>query len=351
MRVLVATDAIGSLSSLRAGSLVGTGWPAADVTVVPLGEAGSGFVQATADSLGAEVGSAMSTEQVMLVARGRGTTVLGLEAAAPTPSPDIPVGASSASLGEAMLDVLEVEPPRRLVVDLAGADVHDAGAGLLGALGARADVPLDAGVAGLTGISRLDLVSARAALDGIDLVGIVPSDQLERPLLGLRGITSLRRGAQTDPAELLATDQTLAALARLTGAEHGELVGAGACGGLGLAVLALGGRLVSGPDYALESTAVQPAVADVELVVTGCTTFDFARRGGGVVAAAARVAGEHLAPCIAVAAEVLIGGRELRTMGIESAYAVRDARGPVGGEVTESELIALARRVGRSWRW
>jgi glycerate kinase len=64
------------------------------------------------------------------------------------------------------------------------------------------------------------------------------------------------------------------------------------------------------------------------------------------------VAQEHLAPCIAVAGEVLIGSRELRTMGIESAYAVRDGTaGAAGGDVTEIELMALARRVGRSWRW
>ena len=54
MRVLVATDTIGSLSSARAGALVATGWPGAEVTVVSLGEAGAGFVQALADQLGVD---------------------------------------------------------------------------------------------------------------------------------------------------------------------------------------------------------------------------------------------------------------------------------------------------------
>jgi glycerate kinase len=94
-------------------------------------------------------------------------------------------------------------------------------------------------------------------------------------------------------------------------------------------------------------------LAAIELVVTGCTSLDFARRGGGVVAGAAHLAGDRLAPCIAVAGEVLIGSRELRTMGIESAYALRgsDAAASVGGDVTETELGTLARRIGRSWRW
>ena len=67
--------------------------------------------------------------------------------------------------------------------------------------------------------------------------------------------------------------------------EQSTQPGAGACGGLGLAVLALGGRLTTGPECASGRLSTAP----VELVVTGCTVFDFASRGGGVVAAAARL--------------------------------------------------------------
>ena len=55
-----------------------------------------------------------------------------------------------------------------------------------------------------------------------------------------------------------------------------------------------------------------------------------------------------LAPCVVVAGEVLIGAREMRTMGIEAAYAVRGTTGdaPSGGDVDAEELAATARRVG-----
>jgi glycerate kinase len=88
-------------------------------------------------------------------------------------------------------------------------------------------------------------------------------------------------------------------------------------------------------------------------VVTGCSLFDFATRGGGVVAAAAAAAEAALAPCVVVAGEVLIGAREMRTMGVEAAYAVRESTTglPVGGDVGADELTATARRVGRSWSW
>ena len=78
-------------------------------------------------------------------------------------------------------------------------------------------------------------------------------------------------------------------------------------------MLALGGRLTSGPRLALESLGASAAKRP-DLVVTGCSVLDFARRGGGVLADVARVAAEALCPCIAFAGEVLIGSRELRTL-------------------------------------
>jgi glycerate kinase len=90
----------------------------------------------------------------------------------------------------------------------------------------------------------------------------------------------------------------------------------------------------------------------VDLVVTGCSVFDFASRGGGVVAAMADAASASLSPCIVIAGEVLIGSREMRTMGIEGAYAVRESTSDVpAGEVSEEELAEIARRVARSWSW
>jgi glycerate 2-kinase len=55
---------------------------------------------------------------------------------------------------------------------------------------------------------------------------------------------------------------------------------------------------------------------------------------------------------VVVAGEVVIGAREMRTMGVEAAYAMResaaDAPEPV---VTPEELTETARRVSRTWRW
>jgi glycerate 2-kinase len=356
VRILVASERIGALSSLAAGRLIANAWPHAETLVVPVGEAGRGFAAAYADRLGGTVEAGVleagvGADVVLTESSAAGTVVLAVQSSGSGSGPPL-YQATSVPLGDALLRAVR-QGPKRVVLDLSGLTVHDAGAGLFAALGAMADVPLDRGAAGLSGLTEIDADSVRAMLESVELVGVVPDAELTRPLLGLRGITSLKaqtvhnRAAGDETEVLLATDAALERFAKLVDPAHANVPGSGACGGLGFAILALGGRLTTGPRLAFETT---PVGRGLDLVLTGCETFDFASRGGGVVAEAARVAETALCPCVALAGEVLIGSREMRTMGIESAYAIRD--GSAGhGLVTEAELTELARRVARSWTW
>jgi len=345
VRVLICSDEVGGLSSAAAGRSLAQGWAGERTAVVPLGEAGAGFVTSSADRWDVAQEPVVVGDRVGVRARGRSLTAVAL----PGPGPGegaVPYGASSLPLGHLVAETLPEQGT--LLVDLVSDDVHDGGAGLLAGLGAVADVDLTGGVAGLAGLSRLDLTAPRDRLAGLELVGVVTGTQRSTPLLGLRGITSVRgRAAEEDAEHLLAADASLQQLADLAGPGLGTTPGAGACGGTALAVLALGGRLASGPELALDGIA-----GPVDLVVTGCSVFDFAHRGGGVVAAAAALAGRLLAPCVVVAAEVLIGAREMRTMGIEAAYAVHETTtSGIASLVTPEELIAAAQRVARTWHW
>jgi glycerate 2-kinase len=351
VRVLVASDSIGFLTSSQAGRAIASGWSAADVTVLPVGDSGAGFAHAYADLLDAELEAAVDGDVLATTASAGGTVLIQVSAPGGGYGPALT--ASSWTLGEVLARILRDQRPEKLVVDLTGLPVHDAGAGLLAALGAAADETLDEGVEPLGRLSSVDLSVPRALLEGTELVGVVPAAELGQPLLGLRGITSLAgRAAGLDPADLLATDAALERFAKLAAPEQAAAPGAGACGGLGFAVLALGGRLTTGPALAFTSPAGLRARSGVELMVTGCSVFDFARRGGGVVAAAAELAAGILSPCVLIAGEVVIGAREMRAMGIEAAYAVRESTLDLPtGEVTEDQLRRTAARVARSWRW
>ncbi len=354
MRILVATDSIGLLSSQQAGEVIASGWlPVSEVSVLPIGDAGAGFIAAYADLIGVATSSCVSDGATVTTAKGSDTAVVRV--LGPNHGPGIPYEQSSRPIGDAIGALLSGRLPRRIrmLVDLAGLWVHDAGAGLLAALGASADRRLDRGVAGLDGLSEVDLGPARALVGDTELIGVVPATQLSQPLLGLRGITSLAgREANVEPERMLRTDAALEAFAQLASPTHAATPGAGACGGLGFAVLALDGQLSTGPALSLASPTGQHGLRGVDLVVTGCSVFDFASRGGGVVAAMAEAAAAALIPCVVIAGEVLIGSREMRTMGIEAAYPVRESLlDDPQGQISDRELAMTARRVARSWSW
>ena len=113
---------------------------------------------------------------------------------------------------------------------------------------------------------------------------------------------------------MLRTDAALEVFARLASPTYAGAPGAGACGGLGFAVLALGGQLSTGP--ALTHLGRRSARAarggprrDGMLGLRreprrGC------RRGHG------RGGGSGLAPCIVIAGEVLIGSPKCAPWGL-----------------------------------
>lgn len=367
MRVLVATDQIAALSSARAGRAIAEGWaaaqPAAQLAVAPLGEAGGGFAQAIADQLGTELELVDGGTALMTRAVGGGRdaeiAVIAAEALLQAPPRGLDPQAGSFAIGAGIAALLRERSPSRLYVDLGGVHAHDAGAGLFGALGAGADRPLDMGYAGLGGITAVDLGPVRQLIGDTELVAVVPSDQLGQHLLGLRGITSLRgREVDADPAEMLAADANLERFAALIDAEASAAPGAGAAGGVAYAITALGGRISTGPAAAAELVGLTETMNVAELVVTGSAAFDFGTRGGGVVQYVAEQAQRALRPCIALAGTVVMGSREMRNMGVESAYSVRDldvadvlSDRPTGMDVTADDLSELAERIASTWAW
>ena len=260
-----------------------------------------------------------------------------------------PERATSRGVGELVAAAVDAGAAR-VVVGLGGSGTNDAGAGLLAALGAVATPTdaLDRGPSSLEHLEAVDLAAARARVAGVELV--VASD-VDNPLLGLIGATNVfgpQKGVAPD--RLQAVDATLERLVAATDRRLALTKGAGAAGGLGFGLMLLGATRGPGIALVAEAVGLPERARRADLVITGEGAFDFSSRAGKVPYGVAQVAAEALRPCIALAGRVLIGSREMRAVGIESAYAVVDL---VGEEASFGDpagsLAALAERTARTW--
>ncbi len=267
-----------------------------------------------------------------------------------TPEPDRdPERASTRGVGELVAAAVDAGATR-VVLGLGGSGTNDGGAGLLAALGAVAEPAgaLDHGPSSLATLDSVDLTAARTRLAGVTLVA---ATDVDNPLLGLIGATNVY-GPQKGVAEdrKIAVDATLERLAAATDKKLALAKGAGAAGGLGFALLLLGAERAAGIDLVAQAVGLPERARRADLVITGEGAFDFSSRSGKVPYGVAQVAADAVRPCIALAGQVLVGAREMRALGVESAYAVVDL---VGEEASFADpagsLARLAERAARTW--
>jgi glycerate kinase len=278
-----------------------------------------------------------------------------------------PEDASTYGVGQLITAAVDAGA-KRIILGLGGSGTNDAGAGLLAALGATATAQtapgtadgaepadgsagvgrLDGGAAGLAGLGGVDLGPARERVAGVEFIA---ASDVENPMLGLRGATNVfgsQKGISDERKPEV--DGWLTHFAELADRKTADKKGAGAAGGLGYALLLLGAERVSGIDLVAELTGLKQKASQVDLVISGEGAFDFQSRDGKVIAGVAKVANDAMRPCVVLAGKVLIGSREMRSMGVESAYALVDA---VGEEQAFADphgsLAAVAERVARTW--
>lgn len=365
MRVLVAPDAFGgTLTAPEAARAIIEGWqrhaPDDELTQAAMADGGPGFVDVLHQALDGElvvvtVRGPVGADVPVTVLHADGTAYVesGQACGLHLTDPQDPMHASTYGVGQALVAAIETGA-RRIVVGLGGSATNDGGAGLLAALGATADVPLDVGPAGLVGVGRVDIVPALERIAGVELV--IAAD-VDVTLLGMFGATKTfgpQKGLTDDQIITVdgLLDRFVAATCGTTPAERriADSKGAGAAGGLGFALLLLGGRIVSGIDLVADAVGLMVQAGAHDLVVTGEGTYDFSSRAGKAVFGVAAAAAAAARPCIVLAGQVSVGSREMRAMGVESAYAVADV---VGVELAMAEphasLATLAERVARTW--
>ena len=358
MRVLIAPDKFaGTLTAVEAAEAIATGWrrhaPDDHLDLAPMADGGSGFVDVLHAALGGEL-LAVTVEgphgervpavvlRVGDVAYVETAQVVGLHL--------IEGGAEFASttgVGELILAAVD-GGATTVVLGLGGSGTNDGGAGVLASLGATSDGILDSGAIALDTVSSVDLAPARARLAGIRLVA---ATDVDNPLTGLFGATKTfgpQKGIEED--RIAQIDGWLESFAVATDRRTSLAKGAGAAGGIGFALLALGATREPGIDLVAAAVQLASRAGQADLVITGEGAFDFSSRSGKVPYGVAGIASEALRPCVALAGQVLVGSREMRALGIESAYSLVDLVGEERAFAQPAEALSeLAERVARSW--
>ena len=356
MLVLIAPDSFkGSLTSVQVARALAEGWskarPDDSVVLCPLADGGEGTLEAIAAAGGWEWREAAVTDPLGRPIRARwlasndGTRAAvemaegsGLSRVA-TAERDA-VSASSIGTGELLRAAID-SGATYIVLGIGGSATTDGGAGLLRGLGAIAD--RDRAEADFSGLDpRLVDVDLAVACD------------VSNPLLGPTGAAAVygpQKGAS--PADVVELDRRLAIFADAVEAAGGravrEMPGAGAAGGVGFSLLAIGDRFGSfalrpGVDLVFEATLFGDRLAHADLVITGEGRIDAQTGFGKTALGVARRAAAAGVPCIAVGGGVEVAGIE--ALAEAGAIAVPVVEGPQSIETAMSAGTAPVVRCG-----
>ena len=286
--VVIAPDSFkGSVSAAAAASAIATGvrrvWPDAELRLRPMADGGEGTLDAVLTA-----GGERRTARVSGAASAPIDAAYGLigEDAAVIESAQVigltdvdatahPVEArSTTGLGE-LIRMLLGAGVKTFLIGLGGSSTNDGGAGLLAALGLQLagtnGQAVEPTPTGLAALARVDANKLDPRLAGARIT--ILSD-VDNPLCGERGATAIfgpQKGVR--PESIGAIDARLARFAALAEAAVGrrakERPGAGAAGGLGFALMLLGGELRSGAEVVANLLGLDAALDGADWLITG----------------------------------------------------------------------------------
>ncbi|KGN41099.1 glycerate kinase family protein [Knoellia aerolata] len=383
MHVVIAPDCFtGTLTATQAAEAMAAGWhdtaPGDTLTLLPLSDGGPGFLDVLAHALGGTTVALTVSDPLgrevpaaVLVTGDPGDRTAYVESAQAAglhllaADERNPALTSTWGVGQLVRAAL-TEQPRRIVVGLGGSGTNDGGAGMLAALGAGPAESLARGGSALATApddALSGLLAVRGELADVELV--IASD-VDNPLLGFKGASAVfspQKGATPEVAQELeaALGRFSEIVARtvpaptdlLTGAPRRleREPGAGAAGGLGYALMLLGGHRVSGVQLVLDAVGFHDVISGSDLVVTGEGTFDWQSLSGKVASGVAEAALGAGLPTVVLAGQVLVGRRETMGLGISGAYAVAETPAELEAAMLDpvGTLRARAARVARTW--
>jgi glycerate kinase len=363
VRVVLAPDSFGDLYADSVAEVLGWGWravaPDDDIVSAPLSDGGYGFVPVLASRL---LGGAVWVDASGPTGGRAGDYVVVDGATAYVESAMVcglkevrRVGAdvrTTTTYGVAQLvrAAAAIDGVETVVIGLGGSGTNDGGAGMWAALGAEPADLLRGGGAGL----REVVAVTPPPLLGANLVA---ATDVDNPLLGLHGASAVygpQKGA--DQAAVMELDSCLerwadAVEAAVDRCGLRDEPGAGAAGGLGFGLLALGARVTSGIDLVMDVVGLREKVAAADVVVTGEGRYDTTSLRGKVVSGVARVAQQAGVPCVVAAGQATVGAREAAAHGIDGIFTVTEITGSVEAALAAGQdgIRELGRAIAREW--
>jgi glycerate 2-kinase len=365
VRVLICPDKFaGTLSASAAATAIADGWSSSDDLIKrPLSDGGPGFVEVLAGALDGRILEVETVDPLGRPARGEillaGNTAYIESAQACglhllTREERNPNTATSYGLGLLLMAAVEAGAAE-IVIGLGGSAVNDAGAGMLAALGAG---PVDvAGYAVPYGGAYLNAAAGLAGAPRLRQVRLIAATDVDNPLTGLHGASKIygpQKGASEEDIYRLdaALEQFAGVLERAFGVTDLEVApGGGAAGGIGAALIALGGRVVSGIGLVTTLIGLEKELEAADLVITGEGSFDHQSLRGKVVAGIANGARDRGLPCIVVCGRNETGHREAAGAGVTETVSLTDHFGSEKTAMAEPArgLTEIASELSQHW--
>ena len=319
MRIVVCPDSFkGSLSAIEVATIIASAFRAVDQTIivdcVPIADGGEGTIDAFYTSVGGQVKEVTVNNPmhqfikaqylvlpdhtcVIEMAQSTGLHLVKEEERNP-------LVATSYGMGEVIRHALDAGY-RKFIVGIGGSATNDGGYGLLRALGLRfydeKGEELAKDVLALKELAHIDTTHFDPRVG--ESTWHIACD-VNNPLLGKNGATAVfgpQKGVTKDTKKQLehALVQLAKGITKQVGTAVHEVAGAGAAGGVGMALLAyFPVTLKSGIDVVSMATGLKEKIAQADFVITGEGHSDHQTLNGKAPLGIAKIAKQQGIPVV-----------------------------------------------------
>jgi glycerate kinase len=213
---------------------------------------------------------------------------------------------STFGVGQIIEDALD-HGAKKIMVGLGGSATSDGGVGMAKALGVKfldtTGQPTECGLIGLRDLKSIDCSGIDKRIYDTEIVALT---DVSNPLTGENGAVYVygpQKGIALDELAMLdGWMKSYAFLLRNTvDSDVGNIAGAGAAGGLGVALVAFcGAKITPGIDAVLDAINLEDCMGEMDLVITGEGRMDGQSVNGKAPIGVARRAQRHGVPVVAI---------------------------------------------------